>query len=297
MHGIERWIMQYSNYYKKEDITDATDIIREKNIVVFSPHYDDFPLMMAGYIFEMKQEGAFSEKRFTNINIFSRSNYQLRQVEGNKDLSLERIKYAVGNRLIEDMCCMDELVGRYQYTYRLLCEYDCSLREKKSADSEMETHRGTYEDFDNEDWNILNRLTDTIGEYAGNEDTALVFPIGFKEHFDHFIVREAGLKSAQMGGQAGFYFAEEKPLSGLADESEIGRIHDLIRANNLSTHAFWHHPEEVVNIVFRHYISQVEDVYRRGIMDRSKLLQSAYGVEFPVDCIYKYRNIKVQNVD
>ena len=275
-------------HYQKEDITDAAAIIRERNIVVFSPHYDDFPLMLAGYIFELKRKKAFSEKRFSNVNVFSRSNYQLRQIEGNKDLSLERIKYAVGNRLLEDMCCMDELLGQYSYAYRLLCEYDCSLRQKPVGEGAMETHFGTYNDFEPEDWHILNRLVDTIGEYAQNGDTALVFPIGFKEHFDHFIVREAGLKAARNGGKAAFYFAEEKPLSGLANEADIERIHDLIQKNDLNTYAFRHHPEEVVAIVFKHYVSQVEDVYRQGVMDRSELLQAAYDTDFPVDCIYRY---------
>jgi len=269
-------------------ITDIANVINENNIVVFSPHYDDFPLMMAGYIFELKAKGLFSKKRFANINVFSRSNYQLRDIHGNKDLSIERIKYAVGNRLIEDMYCMDELLGQYNYVYRLLCEYDCSLREKQTAKSAMEFHHGTYDDFDSKDWAILDRLTAVIGEYMQLEDTALVFPIGFKEHFDHFIVREAGLKSAANPSSARFYFAEEKPLSGIADKVETTKINDLIKENKLDTRAFLHHPKKVVDLVFKYYISQVEEVYSKGIIQRAEALCTEYSVDFPLDCIYAY---------
>ena len=50
------------------------------------------------------------------------------------------------------MCCLDDLLGDYNYTYRLLCEYDCQIRSKKTADSEMEFHHGMYDDLEEDDY-------------------------------------------------------------------------------------------------------------------------------------------------
>jgi len=35
---------------------NVEEIIQEKNIVVFAPHYDDFPRMMAGYMHWKRKE-------------------------------------------------------------------------------------------------------------------------------------------------------------------------------------------------------------------------------------------------
>ena len=265
-------------------IANVEEIIKEKNIVVFAPHYDDFPLMMAGYIFALKQKGLLDSKHFTNVNVFSRTNYQLRDLEGNKDISLKRIKYAVGIRVNEDMCCLDDLFGDYNYKYRLLCEYDCQVRGKKTANSEMEFHHGMYEDFEDDDFAIMKRVSAVATEYFKLCDTAVIFPIGFKEHIDHFIVREAGRKAANEGGSAKLYFAEEKPLSGIANEIEIERINALVKEDGLTPNLFRCDPEKVSDIVFKHYLSQVEPLYREGVINRAKVLSEFYKTDYPLDC-------------
>ena len=139
----------------------------------------------------------------------------------------------MGIRLLEDLSCMDELLGAHQYSYRLLGESDCSIRGKEAADSEMEFHHGTYEDLDAEDYAILDRVTAATSEYLHLTDTALVFPIGFKEHYDHFIVREGVRKAMKKGGSLKFYYAEEKPLSGLANAAELARIDSIVAEDNV----------------------------------------------------------------
>lgn len=243
------------------DIFDISKVTPEKNIIV----------------------------SFTNINVFSRSNYQARQDEGNKDTSLERIKYAVGNRVIEDFCCLDNLLGQYNYVYRLLGEEESQVRGKVFADSDMEFPHGMYEDFDECDWAILKRVSGVVEQLAKCEDTALVFPIAFKEHIDHFIVREAGLKTAKRGdNNAKFYFAEDKPYGGIADETEMKRISCFIEENRLEARAFKHYPQDLIDLVFKHYISQVEEVYIKGINNRGQELMADYSVDYPVDLIYAY---------
>lgn len=267
-------------------IIDIADVVKEKNIVVFSPHYDDFPLMMAGFILELKKEGLLQTKKFTNVNVFSRSNYQLRDIEGNQDTSLSRIKYAVGNRILEDMSCMDELFGLGNYSYRLLCEFDCQIRGKKVADSEMEFHHGTYEDLDDNDHAIIDRVRAAALEYMDLEDTALFFPAGFKEHIDHFIVREAGIKAMKSSGRTKVYFAEEKPLSGISSKEEEQRIYDMMQQMKYEQIAFKCDPQAVTDLVFKHYVSQVEEVYRKGIFQRAKKLKSDHMSDHYLDSFY-----------
>jgi len=271
------------------EIMNIKDVIPERNIIVFSPHYDDLAFFLAGYVFGLKENGIRDKKYFTNINVFSKSNYQARQEEGNKDTSIERIKYATGNRMVEDLYCLDDLLGEYNYAYRLLGEKESQVREKVLADSDMEFPHGMYEDFDDCDWEILKRVSGIVEQLAKKEDTALVFPIAFKEHIDHFIVREAGLKIAKRGSNnSKFYFAEDKPYGGIADKIEIKRISDFVEENRLTIRAFKHYPDKVIDLVFKHYVSQVEDVYIKGINSRAHELMAIYSVNYPVDRIYAY---------
>ena len=140
------------------NLYSINDIIPEKNIVVFSPHFDDVLFMLGGYINELKKEKLLDTKTFHIIIIFSRSNYLAGTGKGNFDNSLDRIKFATGKRLLEDQDCNDELLGRFNYTYELLGEDECFTRGKSFADSEMEFPHGMFEDFNENDTAIFNRM-------------------------------------------------------------------------------------------------------------------------------------------
>ena len=264
-------------------------VIPEANLVMFSPHYDDFLLGVGGYILELKEQNLLHTKKVYILLIFSRSNYQTGSGSANFDTSLERIKYATGKRLLEDMDCIDELLGEHQYRYELLGERECFLRGKSFADSEMEFPHGMYEDFSVADKQIFDRLKAVVHSWASREDTALLFPLAIKEHIDHFIAREAGISVArELGHQAraSFYFQEDKPYGGIATPEELARMEDFIRKNGLQPRVYRHHPEEVVRLAFKHYTSQVEEVYRKGVMDRSKQLLGFYNLDYPLDRIF-----------
>ena len=109
----------------KEVITNTSkifpipEVIPQSNIVVFSPHFDDFLFMLGGYSAELKKCGQLGTKKI-HINIlFSRSNYLARSGKDNCDSSLERVKLATGKRLLEDQECIDEILGRFAYRYGL----------------------------------------------------------------------------------------------------------------------------------------------------------------------------------
>lgn len=268
-------------------------MIPEDRIIVFSPHYDDFVFFLGGYIMELEDNELFFKKTYENINVFTRSNYQAGEEEGNKDTSLERIKYAVGQRIIEDLDCLDELLGKRNFKYRLLGEKESQLRGKIFADSDMEFPHGMYDDFSEEDEEIFNRVKERVKELINQDNTALIFPVGFKEHIDHFIVREAGITTAREYKDemnATFYFAEDKPYAGISNEEELKRIKNFIEENELETIAFRHHPQELIDLIFKHYISQVEKVYKEGIEQRNEYLMNYYSVDYPIDRIYKFNS-------
>lgn len=267
------------------------NVIPESNIIVFSPHYDDFLLMLGGYVSELRREGLLGSKKFHINLLFSYSNYQAGSGTANFDTSLDRIKVATGKRIIEDQECVNELLGRFNYNYEVFGEYECFVREKAFAESEMEFPHGMYADFDETDKEIFARMKQLIRRWASKEDTALIFPLAIKEHIDHFIVREAAIEVAkETAGKANskFYFQEDKPYGGIATSEELTRIEDFIKENKLENRLYGYNPETIIDLAFRHYASQVEEVYKKGISDRALYLKNKMNSSLSLDriCLY-----------
>lgn len=274
-----------------QSLCSIKELIPETNIVVFSPHYDDFLFMLGGYVMELPKLGLLETKNFHILLIFSRSNYLAGTGINNFDTSLDRLKLASGKRLLEDMECTDALLGQCNYRYELLGERECFLRGKSYADSEMEFPHGMYDDFNDQDQAIFERMKDRIRHWAQQKDTALIFPTAFKEHIDHFIVREAAIEVAKEGSSdqnATFYFQEDKPYGGIATAAEKERISSFVKANNLQTKTYQYDPEAVIDKAFAYYISQVEEVYKTGIRNRAAYLQQEMQSAVACDRIYQY---------
>ena len=272
-----------------EELTPIECMIPESRIVVFAPHYDDTLFMLGNCALIWKT--ANIAKKIRVLLVFSRSNYLQGSGSGNYDTSLSRQKLATGNRILEDAECLDELFGRFQYRYELLGESECFVRAKPFADDAMEFPHGMFPDFDDEDWQIFNRMKALINAWGSREDTALVFPLAIKEHIDHFIIREAAVQAAAALGKtakASFYFQEDKPYGGIANEAELERLSNFIASHPLERRIYRAEPERIVDLAFTHYPSQVEPLYETGIMDRAKALQSEYGLDTPCDQLYRY---------
>jgi hypothetical protein len=266
-------------------------VIQESNIVVFSPHFDDFLFMLGGYAGELKKVKLLGTKKFHVNILFSNSNYLAGDGAGNFDSSLDRIKLATGKRIIEDRECLDELLGRFGYRYELYGENECFVRGKSFANSEMEFPHGMFENFDETDNQIFNRMKKLVREWIVMTDTALIFPLAIKEHIDHFIVREAALEVANEyrgGANARFYFQEDKPYGGIATNEELTRIEEFINENKLENRLYKFDPESIIDFAFRHYVSQVEEVYKKGIRDRALYWQNRLNSSFALDriCLY-----------
>ena len=279
-------------------IFSISEVIPQSNIVVFSPHFDDFLFMLGGYATELKKAGYLNTKKI-HINIlFSKSNYLARTGSGNFNTSLDRIKLATGKRLIEDQECLDEMLGRFNYRYEIAGENECFARGKAFADSEMEFPHGMYEDFDETDEEIFKRLKQRISLWTNCKDTALIFPIAFKEHIDHFLVREAAAEVAEetgSGANATFYFQEDKPYGGFANSFEIERIVNFIQKHKLDYRTYRYDPECMIELAFKHYVSQVEEIYKTGIRNRGLFLQESAKADGPCDRIYLYNSFLPTN--
>ena len=86
----------------KSGITPVNELIPESNLVIFSPHFDDFLFMLGGYVNELQKSSLLATKNFHILLIFSRSNYLAGTGINNFDSSLDRIKLATGKRLLEE---------------------------------------------------------------------------------------------------------------------------------------------------------------------------------------------------
>jgi hypothetical protein len=271
------------------EFTSIEQVIPENRIVAFMPHYDDLLFGLGNYVLELERTRQLGSKQFHILLIFSRSNYQVNSGPGNFDTSLERIKLATGRRVLEDTNCLDELLGAHTYRYELLRENECMLRAKNFADSAMEFPHGMYEDFNDEDQQVFQRLQALVETWAMQPDTALVFPLAIKEHIDHFITREAGITTAKKikdRARASFYFQEDKPYAGIQTPEESERIQQFVRSNRLAARVYRAHPERLVELGFKHYVSQVEDIYRVGVQERSSQLQAMYKMNNPCDRLF-----------
>ena len=271
--------------------SDIEKVIPERNIICVSPHYDDFLFFLGSYVIEMKRKGVLDSKRFTNISTVSRTNYQEGDSIGNKDRSLARVKYATGIRFVEDLECLDDLLGLHNYVYRVMGEEESMTRGLvlNEKEGEMEMTFGSYEVMVQCDWDILERMEKCISELAMLENTAIVLPLSMKGHIDHFVVREAGVRAmVKPGGKAAFYFAEDKPYAGIMTHEEHSINDEFIAKYALTDRAFRGHPEEILRLANLHYSSQVNPVYDEGILNRAEQLKEIYKTDIECDRIFKY---------
>jgi len=274
-------------------IKKIVEVIPEKNIIILSPHYDDVPLTFGGYLNELTHNQLVKTKNIRIVNIFSRSNYQARDDQGNSDGSLKRMQFATGIRLLEDLNCLDALIGKGHYSYEIKAERECVVRQKNWKPGEaFEFPQGTRNDFDDEDWQIFNRIKKYAREWLLLKETALLLPIGIKEHIDHIILREAVIETLNELDQkvaATIYFGEDQPYTGLADKADWAKIRDFISKNPVDHADYLIDEGKKTKLVWDYYPTQVEDSYREGILNRSKQLKEENESNSGVERIYRLK--------
>jgi len=264
------------------------DVIPENNIIILSPHYDDVPLTFGGYLDGLSKNGLINSKNIRIVQIFSRSNYQARDDKGNKDISLKRIQYATGIRLLEDLNCLDDLLGHGNYSYELKAEKECVMRQKAWKSGEMfEFPQGNRENFDSEDWQIYENIKSYAYSWLSQENTALLLPLCVKEHIDHVILREAVLtvREEELKDQANavLYFGEDQPYTGLANKNDWNKAEEFLKGFVVERIDYLIDENRKIDVIWKHYPTQVEESYRQGIFSRSHQLKlinnSISGVE------------------
>ena len=274
-------------------LVDAAAVIPERRLLLLSPHYDDVPLTWGGYLDAGRRGGALGGKRVHIVNVFSRSVYQARDHEGNRDTSLARQQYATGIRLMEDVTCLDALLGAGQYGYELKLERECVLRQKAWKPGEkFEFPQGNRETFDDEEWEIFAAIRGYAADWLEPGNTALLLPLCVKEHVDHVMLREAVLeRRAEMGDavRARLYFGEDQPYAGLGSEEDWGTAREFVARMNLEPLDYAIDIERKAELVMTSYPSQVEESYREGMVARSRQLAELNGVSGGVERIWRAR--------
>jgi len=274
-------------------IIDISEVIPEKNIVILSPHYDDVPLTFGGYLRALSHNSLHYTKNFRIVNIFSRSNYQVRDDIGNSDSTLKRIQYATGIRLLEDLNCLDELIGIGSYSYEIKAERECVIRQKKWKPGEaFEFPQGNRDNFDDEDWQIFDRIKKYAHEWLLSKETALLLPLGMKEHIDHIILREAVMETVnELGHQvkSTLYFGEDQPYTGLADQEDWAKAKAFLNQHSIDQIDYFIDDQIKVSLVWKHYPSQVEKSYKEGIINRSQQLKKENKSPTGIERIYRLK--------
>ena len=267
-------------------------VIPETQLIFLCPHYDDVPLTFGGYLGELRKTGLFNKKMIRIIQIFSRSNYQARDDAGNADGSLKRVQQATGIRLLEDLNCLDALIGHGAYAYELLGERECVLRGKGWKPGEkFEFPQGNQGTFDREDWEIFQRLRNYFATWLSRLDTAVLAPLGVKEHIDHVIARDALV--AARGGmgravRANVYFGEEQPYAGLASDADNQRTGEIVSGLRLQPRDYAIDAARKITLIRQHYPTQVEKSYQQGVLRRAKQLQALHRADQGVERIYQW---------
>lgn len=269
-------------------------VVPEKNIFILSPHYDDVVLTFGGYLHGLVTNRLIHTKNIRIIHVFSRSNYQLRDDEGNTEQSLERIQYATGIRLLEDLNCLDELIGHGNFTYELLAEKECMLRQKSWKEGEVfEFPHGTKADFNAEDWQIYEQIKKQGMKWLTSEDTALLLPLGIKEHIDHVLLREALMDARDEMGQrahAAICFGEDQPYAGLASRTDWQKAEAFLSMLPALQIDYQVDAAQKSDLVMRHYPSQVEESYREGVLIRAGQLQKENGAGTGMERMYRLQD-------
>jgi hypothetical protein len=272
-------------------LVEVGSVIPEKRLVLLSPHYDDVPLTWGGYLDAARRGGALADKCVRVVNVFSRSVYQARDDEGNRDTSLARQQYATGIRLMEDVTCLDAVLGAGGYGYELKLERECVVRQKAWKPGErFEFPQGNRETFDDEEWEIFASVKGYAVEWLERADTALLLPLCVKEHVDHVILREAVLeRRAEMGdaARARLYFGEDQPYAGLGSEEDWRTAQEFVARLGLEPLDYAIDAERKSELVMTSYPSQVEDSYREGMVERSRQLAELNGVSGGVERIWR----------
>ncbi len=274
-------------------IRQINDVVTEKNIIILSPHYDDVILIFGGYLDALVANQLIHTKNIHIIQIFSRTNYQARDDVGNKDHSLKRIQYATGIRLLEDLNCLDDLIGHGNYSYELKAERECVVRQKGlKSDEAFEFPQGSKDDFDSEDRQIYDRIKKHACKWLISEECAILLPLGVKEHIDHIILREAVMDAKNElahNTNAVVCFGEDQPYTGLADKNDWDKASAFLNEMPVIKINYSIDEERKSNLVMKHYPSQVEESYREGILNRAAQLKQKYGTDTGVERLYQIK--------
>jgi len=208
-----------------------------------------------------------------------------------RDSSLKRIQFATGIRLLEDLNCLDEMIGRGGYAYELLGERECTTRQKGWKPGEaFEFPWGNRESFEPEEKEIYARLKEDALRRLVIADTAILCLMGMKEHVDHVIQREAVVDAAgELGSKcrAVIYFGEEQPYTGLADEQNWQTVNTFLKSQKLEVLDYAIDLKAKVALVMKNYPSQVEESYEQGMVNRAMALAKENSTTGCVERMYR----------
>jgi hypothetical protein len=83
------------------------------------------------------------------------------------------------------------------------------------------------------------------------------------------------------------YFGEDQPYTGLADEADWKKTEGFFENHSVDRIDYPIDENHKVNLIWKHYPTQVEESYRQGILNRANQLQKINMADSGVERIYR----------
>jgi len=189
---------------------------------------------------------------------------------------------------MEDLDCLDDLIGHGNYTYELKGERECPVRRKAwKKGVKFEFPQGNQAMFDKEEKGIFAELKKNAAEWVTPPDTAVLLPLCMKEHVDHVLLRDAVLDAKHAlhsKSKATLYLGEDQPYTGLANDRDWRVANTWLAERSSETLNYEIDSDRKASLVKKYYPSQSEESYCEGVLKRARalareMLLSSGGVE------------------
>ena len=246
-------------------------VSNQKNYFL-SPHLDDVVLTFGGLILT----GEFQEKKNEVIVYFGLSNYTANGPHD--DSSDARVEYVSSTRMREDHSALTQIFGGWaNYTYTLHASREATLRFFTGPKNAGGGASGDFSSFRQIEIDAFEDLQDKIRPILKQKDCSVFVLASVGSHIDHFLVREAVIKTASNLGdkaQCQIYFGEDQPYTGSNPEAADQDLQSLVKRLNLEAMQYSIPVEKKVSAFKSNYFSQYEDSYIKGLEGRAHALKN-----------------------
>lgn len=244
--------------------------------IILSPHYDDLALSIGGTVLCWQNKNISVEDWI----IFSLGNYIAADDRGNTDFSSQQVENVSKQRYREELSAANEL--GIKAIKRLDC-YEAKFRGHSSFIAPSQKAQPLTE----KDQHDFKKISEAIAPLL-NQPIDLFVPLALQGHYDHILVREAVcslLIDRKDPLIASIFFYEDLPYAARATWRQRLEMYWLMRRWKLKAIIMPIDLRRKLDLL-RHYPSQSDPSYTRGITARSLFIQRRYRLTSPAELFF-----------